>query len=239
MEQGSRSSTSREEKFAAGLTRLGASCRQEVDDLTLEVYTEALCDQTTPEEWEAFTKAAVRGGRFTWFPKVAELLDALREFRGLPNLDAEAVAAYERVLAAGQYSAEGGTSWEFRAVLRACGKAAAEAFLEAGGHNAFANTYRESDRRERFIAAYRIAAREDDSARLLAPGAVRLIEGAVESSGFMPDEAAALLEKVAGLADEGEENRKPFTKPPVVVEATEDRLALLRAQASQIRQVEA
>lgn len=246
MEGRDRRSTSRQPSlemaeldFAKGLTRLAVSCRQELDDLTLETYTEALCDQTTPEEWEAFTIGAVRSGRFQWLPKVPELLDALREFRGLPNLDAEAVAAYERVLAAGVYSAEGGTSWSFRAVLDACGKAAAEAFLEAGGHNAFANTFRESDRRERFIASYRAVARVDQSARLLPPPqAMALLPGAVESKPFEQAEANEILERVAGIHS-GEEPRPVITKPPRVVEATEDRLAFLKRQAEEMAAAEA
>ena len=234
----SRRPLSREEMFAAGLTRLAASCRQEVDDLTLETYTEALCDQTTPEEWEAFTLTSIRVGRFTWFPKVVELLDALREFRGLPSLDAEAVTAYERVLAAGSYTPEGGTSWEFRAVVAQCGRAAAEAFLEAGGHNAFASTFRESDRRERFVAAYVLVARQDETCRLLPPQPLSgLIAGDLASelsAAFDRAAAAEVLERVSGIHS-GEDPPPKFTKPPRVVEATEDRLALLKRQAEEIK----
>jgi len=219
--------------FVGGLGVMALQLNKPAERELLDAYHLALADETSPEEWGAFFPVAVK--RFGWkfLPTVPELLDALREFRGQPNLDAEAIAAYERVIAAGVYSAEGGTSWHFRTVVETCGRAAAEAFLEAGGHNAFANTFRESDRRERFVAAYRVAAREDDSARLLPPASVGLLQGDVESAPFEHDEAAAILEKVSGV-HAGEE-RKPFTKPPVVVEATEDRLAALRRQAEEIQ----
>ena len=225
-------------QFQRALSRISAGCRQELDDLTLEVYTEALCYQTTADEWERFTREAVASGRFSWFPKVVELLDALREFRGLPNLDAEAVAAYERVLDAGVYSAEG-TSWQFRAVVDSCGKAAAEAFLEAGGHNAFAWGGRdEPKRRERFVSAYRAAAREDESARLLPPAPVKGLLAEPGSGAFAS--AHEILERVAGInaAEEGESERQPFSRPPRVVEATDDRLELLRRQAAEIAEQE-
>lgn len=228
----------REAQFLRGLLRVSASCRQEVDDLTLEVYTEALCHQTAPEEWEAFTREAVATGRFTWFPKVAELLDALREFRVAPSLDAEAVEAYDRVLGAGVYRPEGGTSWSFRAVAEQCGAAAAAAFLEAGGHNAFASTFRESDRRERFIAAYRSEARARPESRLLPSAPIRgLLPGDLNASGRESTKAEALeiLERLSGI---NAAEREPFTKPPRLVEASDERLDVLRRQAQEIQSTE-
>lgn len=223
--------------FTGGLAVIALQLNKPAEQALLDAYHLAFRDETSPEEWGAFFPGAVK--RFGWrfLPTVPELLDALREFRGLPNLDAEAVAAYERVTAAGQYTPEG-TTWSFRTVLQACGRAAAEAFLEAGGHNAFATTYREDQRRERFMAAYRAAARDDESARLLPPPEARaLLTGQTEAAG-PPTKAEALeiLERVSGIHS-GEE-RQPFTKQPRVVEATEDRLAALRRQAEELRSAE-
>lgn len=160
------------EPFALGLGRIALSLRQAYTPQEQLVYFEAIGPQTDAAEWERFTRAAVASSRWPkWLPNVAELLDALREFRGAPSLDAEAVAAYERVIGAGVYTPEGGTSWHFRAVREACGSAAAMAFLEAGGHHAFASSYRESDRRERFVRAYVAEVRERPQSRLLPAGA--------------------------------------------------------------------
>jgi hypothetical protein len=213
--------------FTGGLAIMALQLNKPAEQALLDAYHLGLASETDSQEWGAFFPVAVK--RFGWkfLPTVPELLDALREFRGQPSLDAEAVAAYERVIEAGVYNAEGGTSWSFRSVLDGCGKAAAEAFLEAGGHNAFASTFRESDRRERFIAAYREVSRCDESARLLPPGPVKALPPAEEP--FRREEAAAILEKVSGLHS-GEETPK-FTKPPMIVEATEERIARLTAQA--------
>lgn len=207
------------------LTRLGAACRQELSDLTLEVYTEALCYQVELSEWERFTRESVSSGRFRWFPPVTELLDALREFRGAPALEPEASSAYERVLGASTYSAEAGASWTYRGVLQKCGKAAAEAFLEAGGHHAFATTWDEGKRRERFITAYVQAARAVPEARLLPAGEEQKLLPAPRE--ITRDEAAAIIRRI-------EKQPVPREGKAVVV-ATDERLRILREQAEAIQ----
>jgi hypothetical protein len=72
----------RDMRFAAGLVKLGAGCRQEIDDLTLETYREALAHQVAPDEWEAYVRESNQCGRYQWFPKIHELLEDLHEFRG-------------------------------------------------------------------------------------------------------------------------------------------------------------
>jgi hypothetical protein len=154
--------------FLPGLTRLAVASRQAVDEATFEVYREALGLEVDAEEWEAFTLNCVRYDRFpTWFPKVSEIRDALREWRGDPRLEVEAMAAYERVLEAGNYSPEGGTTWSYRGVREKCGLAAAEAFLAAGSHSAFATTFSEAQRRKLFVQEYLLAARGNPEGRLL------------------------------------------------------------------------
>lgn len=229
----------REMKFSERLTRLAASCRQELDDLTLEVYTEALCYQVEPDEWEAFTRQAVSAGRFQWFPKVVEVLDALREFRGSPPLQAEAAAAYERVIESGQYNPESGTNWSYRRVLETVGKAAADAFLSAGGTNAFATTWDESKRRERFLAAYVVETRAKPEAGLLPePEAPKRLTGEVSESGrdFPAGGAFSRAEAVRIMRDIETKLPQPvITRRPVIVEATEGRLEMLRRQAEEIQ----
>lgn len=220
----------RETVFGRRLSRLAVACRQELDDLTLEVYCEALCYQTEPDEWDEFTLHAVRTGRFQWFPKVGEILDALREFRGAPSLLAEGALAYERVLTAGTYTAEAGRFWTYRDVQEKCGAAAAEAFLAAGGHNAFATTWEESKRREKFLSAYTDAVRDDPSAALRAlpygDGPKLLQSGEHEPT---REEAGKILDRLRDMAGAETEAQEP-----VRVVASDERLEELKRQADQI-----
>lgn len=223
----------RQIRFATTLSKLAAACRQELDDLTLEVYTEAVCPLVDPAEWDEFVLAAIRTGRFTWFPKVAELVDALREFRGAAPLDAEAVQAYERVIASSTYLPEAGARWVYRDVVERCGKAAAEAFLAAGGDEAFRSEYRSQERRAAFLAAYQRAAREQPETRLLpAPTAVpQLPAGTPELSA---GEAKPLLDRVREKA--GETARPVAIEPyrPLTEREHARRLEQLKAQAQEI-----
>ncbi len=188
--------------FGTGLTRLALAVRETIDAPTVAVYHEVLGERTTPDEWRAFIRAMTASpprhadGR-PRFPAAAELLDALAEFRGRPSLEGEAVQAYERVLASSVYTPEGGASWTYRQVRERCGAAAAEAFLAAGGHHAFATTWDEARRRERFVAAYRAEARERPDARLLplGPGEPKqLSAGEVRPT---RSEATAILRRIA------------------------------------------
>lgn len=71
----------REVEFATWLVKLGACCRQEVDDITQEAYTEALCYQVAIAEWRAFVLESNQQGRYRWFPRTDELLEDLADFR--------------------------------------------------------------------------------------------------------------------------------------------------------------
>lgn len=191
-----------------------------MDEATLEVYTEALCYQTDTAEWAAFMRQTIDtgclGSRF--LPSVPDLLDALREFRGLPALGGEAAQAYDRVLEARTYSPEGGASWNYRSVKTACGPAAAEAFLEAGGHHAFATTWDESKRRERFIAAYTVAARAVPHGRLLPAGRVPIALPAAPDEPAGQLEAEEVLRQVEARASEAGLVR-PVSRPAPMTEA--------------------
>ena len=68
-------------EFAVGLTRLGVAWNRSMDTPTLDVYFEALRDQTNAPEWEEFTREAVHEALFTKFPNMSELLEALFSWR--------------------------------------------------------------------------------------------------------------------------------------------------------------
>jgi hypothetical protein len=223
------------EQFSIGLSVVALAVRETVDAATFAVYHQLLAGETTAEEWPQFTQHMARraprsaDGR-PRFPTAPEMLDALSEFRGHPALPAEAAEAYARVLAASNWTPEGGASWNFRDVRERCGAAAARAFLEAGGHHAFATAWDEPKRRERFLAAYQSEARERPSARLLPAGPTRALP-AGEPEMLSEAEAAALLERlrVATVA--------PAPRARLgdgMARATDERLALLKAQAAEI-----
>lgn len=218
-------------EFAAGLGTLALQLRHPLAQAEIDAYHIALGTETDAREWLGFCRgAAVRFG-WRFLPSVPELVDALREHRGQPKLEVEATRAYEAVLAAGDYAPEEGRVWSYRGVLARCGRAAAEAFLEAGGHHAFASTFRESDRRERFIAAYRVASRAVPEERLLlgAPAAPALPPPA-DAQPPSREEAATVIRRLQDLS-----GVEPAPPPgPRQVVASEARLELLRRQAREL-----
>lgn len=194
--------------FTGNLAKLALQLNRPAEKQLLDAYHEAMMDETEPEEWREFCRLGPK--RFGWkfLPSVPELVDALREFRGLPSLESEATEAYERVREASGYSPESGSVWTFRGVLKDCGRAAAEAFLEAGGHHAFATTWDESKRRERFIGAYCQVARAEPDLRLL-PNAPQKALTSGEVSPGEPNET----EVVQAMARIAEKATGQFPKP--------------------------
>lgn len=219
------------EQFAVGLGRIALALRQAYTAQEQLVFYEAIGHQAEADEWENFARDSVARGRWDGFlPSVAALLDALREYRGEPALEGEAIAAYERVLASACYTAEGGASWSFRAVRERCGAAAARAFLEAGGHHAFATTWDEAKRRARFVSAYVEAVRERPAERLLPAGEQdepKALPAGDEP--FTTPEAAAVLERIRV------EHAIALPKPRAdTITASDERLEYLRRQAAEI-----
>src|SRR5262249_34552034 len=153
--------------FAATIGNIALQLRQAFTAEEIDAYHLVLAEETDPEEWAAFCRGAVKRHGWRFMPAVPELLAALAAFRGDRPLNVEAVVAYERVLEAGTWTYAGGTAWDYRAVRKACGEAAAQAFLAAGGSSAFRTTYKETDRRNAFVTAYVEAARAQPAARLL------------------------------------------------------------------------
>lgn len=167
-----------------------------------DAYYLALAEESDPMEWVEFTRVATKRTGWKFIPSVPDLLDALRVFRGGPalaELQSEAAAAYERVIAASDYTAEGGAFWSYRGVAERCGKAAADAFLAAGGHHAFATTWDEAKRRERFIAAYQDAARTLPETRLLPAGAEPKQLTGADDVRVSPNEAREAIRKITGM----------------------------------------
>ena len=224
------------ERFSIGLSLVALAVRETVDAATFAVYHQLLAGETTADEWARFTQRLARcapraGDGRPRFPTAPEMLDALAEFRGHPALPAEAAEAYARVVAASTYTPEGGASWNWRDVRARCGAAAADAFLAAGGHHAFATAWDEPRRRERFLAAYQAEARERPAARLLPAGPETM---ALPVGDLQLSEAQATCVLVRLRAATG----APASRPRLgdgMVTATDERLALLRAQAVEIK----
>lgn len=153
--------------FGAGLGLIALKLARAVEPSTIRAYHDDLRDRTDPAEWTEFCKVAAL--RFGWefFPSTRQLSDALDEFRGKPSLSVEADEAHDRVVDCRSYSPETGATWSYRQIEAQCGRAAAEAFIAAGGHSAFETTYREDQRRARFVEAYTRAARAMPDQRLL------------------------------------------------------------------------
>lgn len=196
----------------------------------MDAYHLAMREETDAVEWQAFTAGAVK--RFGWkfLPTVPDLIDALHVFRGAEPVDREAVAAYDRVLEAGTYSAEGGTVWNYRTVAERCGRAAADAFLAAGGHHAFATTWDEAKRRERFLAAYQEAARSMPADRLLPAGA-EAKQLPPPAADLPPEQAREVLRKIIDLAPE---SPRVAERPRLSGNEWSERVRALREQAARI-----
>ena len=194
-------------EFVRGLVRVATAFGRTLDDTTVEVYAEALAGQATAQEWESFTRAAVAGGRWRFFPVVTEMLDGLRAFRGERSPEVEAAEAYERVLASGTYTEEGGTTWSFRGVKELCGVATAEAFLAAGGDSAFRSRWDEARRRERFINKYAELVRCNPRTRLLETAPSLSLTLGDEGRSLGQAEAACLLRLIGERVDGTEAKR--------------------------------
>jgi hypothetical protein len=126
------------EDFSVGLGVIALKLNQPVTAEMLKAYHSGFEAVTDPVEWEAFCKAAPIRFRWAFIPKEPELFDALMQYRGAPSvaeldrqLSTEAGEAYQAVMDSGIYTAEGGTSWNYRTVVEKCGRAAGEAFVSA------------------------------------------------------------------------------------------------------------
>jgi hypothetical protein len=220
--------------FSAGLRVIGEQLQKPVSASTQAAYFAALAEETNADEWARFVLAAPKRYGWEFLPTVPKLLDALRSFRGERPVDIEAAEAYERVMASGTYKPEGGTTWNYRTVAEKCGRAAAEAFLAAGGPEAFRVTneqWNHDKRRNAFVAAYQQAAREEPSARLLPPvDAPKQIEGDKDPR-ITPTEAKGFLEKLQELLPEASELKAPKLDA-FDVRATEERYAEIQRQAA-------
>lgn len=212
-----------DEAFASGMASLGLAFGVEADVAVNELWHMAT-RHLSDAEWDAAVIRTVQSVTTTYgkFPAPGLLLAHAQ-----PELPGEAATAYDRVLASGVYTAEGGTTWSYRSIAAACGRAAAEAFLAAGGDSAFRSTFRESDRRERFLAAYQQAAREAPSSRLLP--AAEPERPQIAAPEITASEAVSVLHRITG------EPAKPMRAPRrLTAGEVEDRLELLRAQAERI-----
>jgi len=137
-------------------------------DERLKVYHAALTD-LADEDVLAAARLAVRSCK--WFPVPAELLEFVRPKASLEAAAREeAAAAYQRVLDCNTYTPEAGACWSYRQIADEVGPEAAEAFIAAGGNQAFAwaDVAGASIRHARFVAAYleQVEARRAEQAAL-------------------------------------------------------------------------
>jgi hypothetical protein len=220
-------------EFSKGIGTIAVQVRHPLSPQESDAFFLAFEHETDAPEWSAFcATAAIRHG-WRFLPGVVELLDALRLFRGETPLHVEAVEAYERVVASGEPSTQGGTNWSWRAVARSCGPAAARAFLAAGGHNAFATSWNEGKRREFFVLSYVQEARAEPSSRLLPAGPTMLALPASPDSPIGEQEAAALVERVRARSIVVAAPRE-IEYRPLSAEQWDERIAELRRQAAEM-----
>jgi hypothetical protein len=156
-------------QFSKAMAALGENYRQEIADAQFALFWSLLSDMSV----EDFRRAVVmhmRSSRF--FPTVAELRQQVT-----PHIDhvAAAVNAFEQVTKTSTHDTKTGPRYSIRRVVEAVGPVAAEAFVAAGGPNAFAYELGERDLpflRKRFIESYVAAAEAQSQGRPLAYGRV-------------------------------------------------------------------
>lgn len=134
---------------------LGVAFRQDVSEGLARVYWAALKD-LDEAEWQRALETAAKG--LTFFPTIAEL----RRFAGTGDrISLHAAQDFERVLALGAHHGTLGTVFpRAEKVRELIGEAAADAYTQAGGHEAFRKAVERDDLtwvRKDFVAGYRDA----------------------------------------------------------------------------------
>lgn len=221
-----------------GLGVLGLALQRPQPAETLALYARLIAPRVDHGPWsEAIEAWSTGAAEWEFFPSVPAILAAYQArvdaAEGRRPVEVEAVDAYTRVLQAGTYSPEGGATWTYRGVVESCGKAAAEAWLAAGAHEAFATGWNADERRRTFLAAYLEAAREQPETRLLPWRPAGELPAAAEPETALPREQAA--EMLKRLAPEHAAATTPAPRnKPRWVEASPERLARLREQAAAI-----
>jgi hypothetical protein len=219
-----------------GLQLIADQIGQELTEQKFNAYYLGLANESDPREWAAFCCVAAKENRWRFLPSVPELIDALRVYRGgasADELEDEAATAYARVTACAEYSPEVGAVWTYRAVAERCGKAAADAFVIAGGHEAFATNWESSKRREKFLNAYRRHARDVPASRLLPECAAALAAlPAAPDAPVTRTEAEEAIAKIRAIVGADKAGAPAIDRARMTANEREARLALLRAQAA-------
>jgi hypothetical protein len=210
------------------LSRIGIAFHRPYD--VAQLVTFAIGLDVPAEEFAAFVRWALSRGRWQYLPNLVEIQDALRQYRNNgETLEAEAVRAYEAVLEAYEYTPEGGTLWTYRGVRDRCGDAAAQAWLAAGGWTAFATTWREDQRRDRFLKAYATEVRAEPESRLLPQGPMLRALPAAPADPISRETAGQVLERLRVMV-----GASHIKSGGTVVEVTEEVRDRLRSQVAQI-----
>lgn len=179
---------------AAGLVQTGTPrdrlTRDEID-LRVTVYVDVLSDLPNDDVLAA-ARCWLRKSRF--FPTPGDLHSEARPAVVVTaDSTTEAAQAYQRTLECNTYTPEAGARWSYRQIAAEVGQAAADAFIAAGGHEAFAAADPVGDqfRFKRFVAAYveALQARGAEARMLSAGGTAR---------GISAGDAAGLVAAIAG-----------------------------------------
>lgn len=120
----------------------------------LALYTDALSELS---DADVIAAARVVVKREKFFPPAGVLREAVRPAEvARADTQAQASAAYQRVLDCNTYTPEAGAFWSFRQIANEVGQVAALAFTAAGGHEAFAAADPVGDqfRFKRFVEAF-------------------------------------------------------------------------------------
>jgi hypothetical protein len=156
----------------------------------LALYTDAL-SELSDDDVIAAARVVVKREKF--FPPAGVLLEAVRPAAvAKADVQAEAAAAYQRVLGCNTYTPEAGAFWSFRQIADEVGQVAAMSFTAAGGHEAFAAADPVGDqfRFKRFVEAFTLEA-EARAREGLAIGA------GAEARGLSRAEAREIMGRVA------------------------------------------
>lgn len=185
-----------DDAFSAGMAVLARAFGVKPEREMVSLWWDAV-GHLTDRAWDGAVMRTVQITESTYgkFPPPGLVLKHVE-----PELAGEAVAAYERVIAAGVYGAESGTVWTYQRVHDTCGRAAADAFLEAGAHEAFRSEFGSDRRRERFLAAYQREARERPAARLKAGDPEAKLLPAGDAEPMTRPQATSALEAIANVA---------------------------------------
>jgi hypothetical protein len=210
------------DSFSHGLIRLGVLARQSYSPEESALAYEMLGPRVSGPEWIRFVAGFCSSWRGRFLPTIVELRAALDRYQGIPSVEEEAVEAWDRVVKSSYYSPDGGAYWDAGRIRRECGTAAAFAFRAIGGDAALRSSWRDEQKRERFIGIYVATVGLDPEARLLPPPEQRKLDEEKPDALPITREFAERF-----FADAQREKR-------TIVRLTDERLAALKRMGERV-----